>query len=275
LQRADWQKSSTRQQRYPEEFSDFARWRYEEPALDSHRFGLTVSDVDQVFFHDDAEANEAYILLLEVKTHGKKEIELHEENIYNLLDAVFRQASSKLLPVRLWGQTEQRKIKYMGWHLLVLSHTRPDNSEWMLWDNKHYINKDQLVKILRFESAPDTLEETLIVKATELERLKTNWKQVIGQAPEDTRRTPVAAILASAGIKPVAIEHDTIVLASRYPIHKQLIEKAANREIAEKIMSSFLGYPCHIRCVYQPDEYRHLVKAALEMGAQIIDIEEK
>ena len=40
---------------------------------------------------------------------------------------------------------------------MVLSKTRPDNSEWMLWDNNYYISERQLVKILRFELDPHTL----------------------------------------------------------------------------------------------------------------------
>ncbi|MCJ7743724.1 MAG: DNA polymerase III subunit gamma/tau, partial [Dehalococcoidales bacterium] len=44
--------------------------------------------------------------------------------------------------------------------------------------------------------------------STEVERLKLNWKQVIEQAPADTRRTPALAILRSAGIRPVTVENN-------------------------------------------------------------------
>ncbi|NVM24114.1 MAG: hypothetical protein HWN68_20340 [Desulfobacterales bacterium] len=150
------QKTTTRPPRYPEGFSEFAQWRYSNPQLDSHRFGLTVADIDQVFFHDGGQ--ECYVMLLEVKSHGKREIDEHEENIYNVCDSVFRLASrSKAVSMRLWSRDEQRKIRYMGWHLLVLSKTRPDNSQWMLWDKRYYINEGQLVRILRFELDPYTL----------------------------------------------------------------------------------------------------------------------
>ncbi len=108
----------------------------------------------------------------------------------------------------------------------------------------------------------------------EIEYLRQNWKQVIEQAPEDTKRTPAMAILRSAGVKPVAFEDDNLVLAFRYPLHKENLEKPQNQEIAEKIISSFLGHPCHIRCVHKPED-NHLVEAALKMGAQITSVEEK
>jgi len=106
----------------------------------------------------------------------------------------------------------------------------------------------------------------------EAERLRLNWKQVIEQAPPDTKRTAAMAILRSAGIKPVAFENDTVVLAFRYRNHKELIEKVENQQVAEKIIGNFLGHPCHINCVLEDN---HLIKAALKMGAQIIDGEEK
>ncbi len=109
---------------------------------------------------------------------------------------------------------------------------------------------------------------------SEIEQMRVNWKQVIEQAPENTKRTPAIAILRSAGVKPVAIEDDTIVLAFRYPYHKEQIEKPENQQIAEKIIGNFLGHPCHVRCIYEP-EANHLLQAALKMGAQIIDVEEK
>jgi DNA polymerase-3 subunit gamma/tau len=108
----------------------------------------------------------------------------------------------------------------------------------------------------------------------EIEYLRQNWKQVIAQAPEDTKRTPAMAILRSAGVRPVAFEDDRLVLAFRYPLHKENMEKAQNQEIADRVISSFLGRPCRVRCIHKPEE-NHLVEAALKMGAQITSVEEK
>ena len=46
-----------------------------------------------------------------------------------------------------------------------------------------------------------------------------------------------------------------------------------NQKIAERIVSGFLGRTCRVSCVYE-HENNHLVKAALNMGAQVIDSEE-
>lgn len=108
----------------------------------------------------------------------------------------------------------------------------------------------------------------------EIESVSLNWREVIEHAPENTRKSLAMAILRSAGVKPVAVEGDTIVLAFRYAYHINQIERTENKPIAEEIISHTLGRPCRIRCVNEPDS-NHLVRAALNMGAQIINTEEK
>jgi len=124
--------------------------------------------------------------------------------------------------------------------------------------------------------APETPEPKVapLEVGNETDFLKTNWRQVIEQAPEDTKRTPAMAILRSAGVKPVSIEDNSVILAFRYPLHKETMEKPQNQEIAARIISSFIGRSCQVRCIHQP-EANHLVKAALKMGAQITKVEEK
>ncbi len=109
---------------------------------------------------------------------------------------------------------------------------------------------------------------------SEIEKIRLNWRQAIEQAPESTKRTPAIAILRSAGVTPVAIEDNTIVLAFRYSYHKEQIEKLENKQVAQEIVSHFLGHSCQIRCIFEP-EANHLLRAALKMGAQIINTEEK
>jgi DNA polymerase-3 subunit gamma/tau len=106
---------------------------------------------------------------------------------------------------------------------------------------------------------------------TEIERLRLYWKQVIQNAPSDTKRTPAIAILRSAGVKPISIENDIVSLSFKHTYHKEQVEKLENQRIAEKIISNFIGRPCRIRCLLEDN---HLVNAALKLGAQIIDVEE-
>lgn len=110
--------------------------------------------------------------------------------------------------------------------------------------------------------------------SSELEELRLNWKQVVDNAPEDVKRSNAVALLRSAGVKPVDMEGDTVVLAFKYSIHKENMEKPENQRVAERIVSHFFGRPCRVLCVYQP-EANHLVEAAKKMGAQVISVEEK
>ena len=109
---------------------------------------------------------------------------------------------------------------------------------------------------------------------SELEQLRLNWKQVVAQAPADTKKTPAMAFLRSAGVKPVAFEDNTVVLSFRYPLHKEKMGQPENQQVAEKIISNFLGHPCRVRCTYEP-EANHLVQEVQRMGAQVISVEEK
>ncbi len=107
-----------------------------------------------------------------------------------------------------------------------------------------------------------------------LDQLESNWKQVIEQAPENTKRTPAIAILRSAGVKPVAGEDGTVILTFKYPYLKDKIEETENMKVTAEIISSFVGHTCRIRCVYE-SENNHLVQEAQRLGAQIIEVEEK
>ncbi len=108
----------------------------------------------------------------------------------------------------------------------------------------------------------------------QLEALQANWKQVLEQAPESVRRTAAMAILRSAGVQPIAMENDTVVLTFRYPYHKEKIEEPDNMKITTDIISGYLGNRCTVRCVFEQEE-NYLVREAQKMGAQITDVEEK
>ena len=104
-----------------------------------------------------------------------------------------------------------------------------------------------------------------------LEQLQQQWMKMIKEAPNGMSKTPAAALLRSA--RPMNIEGDIITVSFKFPILKDNLEKIENQKTADKIVSGFLGRACKIRCIYE-HENNHLVKAALNMGAQVIDTEE-
>ncbi|MDO9333165.1 MAG: DNA polymerase III subunit gamma/tau [Dehalococcoidales bacterium] len=103
------------------------------------------------------------------------------------------------------------------------------------------------------------------------ERLKQEWRHILDQTPADLRKSPALAILRSTGVQPVSFENGIVVLSFRYAYLKEKLEEMENQRVAEKVLSSFIGQNCRVQCVL---ENNHLVKEALKMGAQIIDVEE-
>jgi len=112
---------------------------------------------------------------------------------------------------------------------------------------------------------------TPLEPGSEIERLRANWKQIIKEAPPDIRKTVALAILRSAPVKLMSFENDTVVLAFKHPVHKEQIEKIENLRVVDKIISNFLGHPCHVTCILEDN---HLLKEALKIG-KLIDTEEK
>ncbi len=108
--------------------------------------------------------------------------------------------------------------------------------------------------------------------ASEIERLRLNWKQILDNLPSTLKKTNAAALLRSA--RPISIENEKVILSLKYSIHKENMEKPEYQQVAEKIFSDYLGRPCKVRCVCEV-ENNHLVKAALKSGAQVTSVEEK
>jgi len=132
---------------------------------------------------------------------------------------------------------------------------------------------------LEADVQPDTSPETAAAAPNpgaeaELERLNAHWQSILAQAPPEIRKSAALGYIRSAGVRPIAIEKDTVVLTFRYPIHKSQVEKPENQRIVAGVISDFLSRPCRIRCVCQP-EPDHLVRAVRNLGAEITGVEEK
>ena len=127
-------------------------------------------------------------------------------------------------------------------------------------------------RVLQFDISQREATASALEGGTEIERLKLNWRLLIEQAPQETKKTSAIAILRSGGVQPTAIENGTVTLTFRHNNLKEIIEKVENQQVAEKIISNFLGHPCRICCIIEDNP---LLKAALKMGAQRIDAEER
>jgi DNA polymerase-3 subunit gamma/tau len=105
------------------------------------------------------------------------------------------------------------------------------------------------------------------VAGSEIERLRANWQKML-----EGYKTRTIAMMRSG--KPITIENEVVVLSFSSPILRDLINKEENQNVAEKIISDFLGRPCQIRCVCESDN-NHLTKSAIKLGAQVTSVEEK
>jgi DNA polymerase-3 subunit gamma/tau len=120
-------------------------------------------------------------------------------------------------------------------------------------------------------AAAEATAITLLEAGSAIEQLRLNWSKIVNDAPDGMGKTPAAALLRSA--RPLSIEDDAIVISFKYSYHKEKMDNLDNQKTADKIVSSFMGRPCRVRCIYE-HENNHLVKAALRMGAQVIETEE-
>jgi len=232
--------------------------------------------------------------LLLVKTGSDEAVDLTAEDLAELKDLAAKASLSQILKaVKLFGQLEPSFDNYstLPLELALVDCALPSAAETeaelpqpMKAATPPVTAPPPKQQIAKPESAvvpapvPPAVSEAVTITppqpGNEIEQLRLNWRQVIEQAPEDTKRTPAIAILRSAGVKPVVFENDTVVLAFRYPLHKEKIEEPENQQVAEKIISSFLGRSCQVRCIYEP-ESNHLVQAAKRIGAQVTSVEEK
>ena len=235
--------------------------------------------------------------LLLVKTGSDEAVELTTEDIAELKDLGSRTSLDQILrAVKLFGQLEFRFDNYstlpLELALVDCALTSKEKKEGYAKLTEYEFQSSQETTIpsptLAYPKQPvvepepasvSTPEVPVIATSTtpqeagnEGERLKQNWRQIIEQAPPDTKRTPAIAILRSAGVKPVAVENDRVSLAFRYLYHKEQIERIENQRVTERIIGNFLGRSCRVLCVLEDN---HLVKEALKMGGQITHVEEK
>ena len=236
--------------------------------------------------------------LLLVKTDGDKDLDFTTEELSELKDLASKAPLQQILKaLKLFSQLKMGLDSYSSSLSLELALVDSALAEAGEMETPTAQAEDKFVKpreaVVTPPSAPPQLKgpaakpepasiSPSVTEATtpppepgsELERLQLNWGKVIEQAPVSAKRTAAVAILRSAGVKPISLKGDTVALTFRYSYHKDKIEETENKRVAAEIISKFLGYPCQVRCIYEPEE-NHLVREAQKMGAQIINVEEK
>jgi len=109
----------------------------------------------------------------------------------------------------------------------------------------------------------------------EIEQFRNRWREVVDALRGMGSRGNLDAFLRSA-CEPVALEGDTIVLGFYYAFHKEKIEDPKYRHMVEQKIKEVFGAPYKLRCqLIGPKKKGHLIEAALQMGAKIIDTEEE
>jgi len=111
----------------------------------------------------------------------------------------------------------------------------------------------------------------------EIEHLRSRWREVVNATRGMGSKGNLDALLRSA-CEPVALDGDTLVLGFYYGFHKEKIEDPKYRHMVEAKVNQVFGKPYKIRCILterKKKDQGHLVEAALQMGARIIDEEEE
>jgi DNA polymerase-3 subunit gamma/tau len=115
----------------------------------------------------------------------------------------------------------------------------------------------------------------------DIDYVRGRWREFIRSLRGEGSSGNLDAFLRSA-CDPVGLEDDTLVLGFYYSFHKEKIEDAKYRHLVEKKLKEVFGRPYKIRCVLvdskrevpsQARTQNPIVKAALEMGARISEVE--
>lgn len=111
-----------------------------------------------------------------------------------------------------------------------------------------------------------------------LEYVRTQWDDFVATLRGVGSSGNLDAYLRGV-CEPVDLQDDTLVLAFKYPFHKEKIEDPKYRRMVEAKLSEKFGSPSKVQCVLRPKAGQraaegHLVKAALQMGGRITSVVE-
>lgn len=149
--------------------SSFGRWIRNNPELDSRK-GYCISDQDYWIHKYKICENRDFqcIMLVEIKIMGMK-LSSAQRNLLHFVNQLMRNRKQTPTKELKWQNSDSITqeysllmdkyvyIKAFGVHILTFSGLGPDDSDWIMWDNKK-INISQLTDLLKFNLDPDTLK---------------------------------------------------------------------------------------------------------------------
>lgn len=138
-------------------------WIRSHERLDSRIDGIVLTDCDMWIHKYKSTADKIstreiqHIMLVECKTFGAK-LPDAQRDTYNVIDCILRRQNGKIWKLPTFDGKPSRLVRCWGVHVWRMSNSTPDDSAWMLWDEKP-ITAGVLVGLLRFDIDPDTLRE--------------------------------------------------------------------------------------------------------------------
>lgn len=149
---------------------EIGQWVRGHPQLDSAK-GFVFMDRDIVVHRYKADHRREFqcVMFIEVKSHGASLNDSQRDTMF-IIDQLFRNdrstptkkcrsraSSTPSTAYSLFRKTHVA-VKALGYHLLKMNGSTPDNSTEIFWDRRQ-IDVGMLIDILRFEVHPDTLRK--------------------------------------------------------------------------------------------------------------------
>ena len=117
-------------------------------------------------------------------------------------------------------------------------------------------------------------DQRVVIDSTDLsiEDLQSRWKAIVDQFKGIGAGGNIDAFLRSVSV-PIAINDQSIVIGFYHDFHKQKIEDPRYKPLVEKKLSEILGKHYSLECekIDREKSVGHLVKAAIDMGAEAVD----
>ena len=117
-------------------------------------------------------------------------------------------------------------------------------------------------------------DQRVVIDSADLsiEDLQSRWKAIVDQFKGIGAGGNIDAFLRSVSV-PIAINDQNIVIGFYHDFHKQKIEDPRYKPLVEKKLSEILGKHYSLECekIDRKKSVGHLVKAAIDMGAEAVD----